>query len=71
MLHMSEHCAETCISSNFGHQVALLALVVNLAWGILVAMVELEEVEEEEERPRSRALIHQIIFAFLFAFAHL
>ena len=59
------------MSSNFGHQVPLLALVVNLAWGILVAMVELEEVEEEEERPRSRALIHQIIFAFLFAFAHL
>ena len=60
------------MSSNFGHQVPLLALVVNLAWSILVVMVELVEEEvEEEERPRSRALIHQIIFAFLFAFAHL
>ena len=37
-----------------------------------LGIVEEEEKEEEEvESPRSRPLIHQIIFAILFGFAHL
>ena len=37
-----------------------------------LGIVEEEEKEEEDvESPRSRPLIHQIIFAILFGFAHL
>ena len=41
-------------------------------WNFELGIVEEEEKEEEEvESPRSRPLIHQIIFAILFGFAHL
>ena len=36
-------------------------------WNFELGIVE----EEEVESPRSRPLIHQIIFAILFGFAHL